>query len=81
MSDFSSDVRTRAGHGSDAREPHRPSWETYYKRAPGLDLIDCKQEGTLLSLRPLMAMRLNAKGFALVSDLSVSERRNRRRVG
>jgi mycofactocin system glycosyltransferase len=49
------------------REPAR------YKLQPGLDLIPDDGEGQggglLFSLRPLMAMRLNAKAFALVSGL------------
>ena len=54
------------------REPAR------YKLQPGLELISDvrvgparERSGVLFSLRPLMAMRLNAKAFALVSGLDV----------
>jgi mycofactocin glycosyltransferase len=46
-----------------------------YKLHPGLDLIPAgsggQGGGLLFSLRPLMAMRLNAKAFALASGLDV----------
>lgn len=65
--------------GADTARPTAPVGDTgaRYSLQPGLDLIAAEhgnterpETGLLLSRRPLMAMRLNAQGFALVRALS-----------
>jgi len=73
MSVVSADFPTQPQEGFGGARGIWGRWDTRYKIAPGLELVASARGGTLFSLRPLMAMRLNTVGTALLSGLSVSE--------
>lgn len=55
-----------------------PAWgaDARYQLASGLDLIDRGSDGVLLAWNPLLAIRLNAVGVALLERLSPEEARS-----
>ncbi len=62
--------RTAAGDPTVATQPvSPPNPAARYVLPPGLDLIADAQGGVLLSLRPLLALRVNAQAAALLSAL------------
>ncbi len=75
MTGSATDVLSR--HGEPFAPPARPAppGGARYRLPPDMALIPGREGGTLCSLRPLIALRLNAVGTALVSGLSANEGR------
>ena len=70
MTDASADVLPPICAHSEPSQRAGRQGGARYRLVPGLTVIRDRGGGTLFSLRPLMAMRLNAVGFALVSGIS-----------
>lgn len=73
MNDASAEFRTRPRDVAKIRAKPVQRWDPEYVLASGLEVRESETGGTLFSLNPLMAMRVNAIGYTMLARLSACQ--------